>query len=175
VNFSDPFGLATYVNCRPAAIRGQRVVGHCAIRVEFGDGRIGIAELIPRRGINRFRFTHRGSREDRRYDAGSWVRVDVPDGMTEDEFDSSVWDCAGEQAAARAGNNYSFLSERNSNSFVRHTIGCAGGTVPEQAADQFTQGAPGLGGATDARAAQRAIERENFFRELDAKRALARP
>jgi hypothetical protein len=91
--------------------------------------------------------------------------------MSEDEFDGALWTCARQQAAARDGNDYSWLSNRNSNSFVRHTVGCAGGEVPPDADANFSFGAPGLQGGSDSRAAQRAIEREQYFRELQELRA----
>ena len=153
VNFSDPFGLETYVNCRTVMGRNREkrgAFGHCAVRIVDKKRKIDMTiELIPK-GVplrnNMFWSSGEQSAKTQAYDPSKWVQVRTPDGMTKEQFYDAVCNTALIQTGAHWNEPYKARGSRNSNHFVYSIITGAGGEVPRSAADGFWLGAPGLCG-----------------------------
>ena len=149
VNFSDPFGLTPYVQCR--IIKDIRAGGnsHCAIRVQNQSLGIDVMiEMIPRDGKNAVEWRH-GSEAafgapGSTYYAEQWVAVERPDGMTEDEFDRAVLNAAAGEQQEIEGKDYSADGSSNSNRYVYEVLKAAGSRPPKSAVKGA--GAPGLCG-----------------------------
>jgi RHS repeat-associated protein len=147
VNFDDPFGLETSVNCRQVGGSGNTgVVAHCAIRVRDSDRGVDVViELQPsednKKEIN-WRFL--GDKERGRYDARTWTQVSVPKGMSSAEFDRAILNAVLVEHARQQGTKYTPLSHGNSNRFVNNVVTRASGQVPRKPAARFIFGAPGL-------------------------------
>jgi RHS repeat-associated protein len=149
VNFTDPFGLETYVNCRQVGGTGSRgIVGHCAIRVI--DKERGIdktIELIPdKKRKNRVHFREADDDAVKAYDPDNWVQVAAPEGTSSQAFDDAVLGAARSEKDAREGKTYWPWGHTNSNNFVYSVITQAGGVVPRAPASGFLFKAPGLCG-----------------------------
>ncbi len=149
MNQSDPFGLDVSVNCRPVDVSDE--AAHCAVRVQNDNIDVTV-ELMPdttqrgpdaKLGRNQIHWRNGSPAE---YRADGWVRVEVPPGMSSEDFDRAVLNSAANAEASYSGRPYSPHGKVNSNSFVKAVINGAGGTVPKSAADGFLFGAPGLCG-----------------------------
>src|SRR5262249_37289223 len=144
LNFSDPFGDSTLVNCREVGGHGKSgVVGHCAIRVMDKKRGIDVTiELIPDHLKNRIRRSNPGSAEERAYDPSGWVRVAEPEHVSMQQFDDAVLGASKTVEEQVTGSSYHFDGSRNSNHFVYAVISMAGGRVPRSPSFGFTFGAP---------------------------------
>ena len=152
MNFSDPFGLIPYVNCRPVTDNPR--YGHCAVRVVDARRNLDVTiEMIPgspdisapfgRKDVYRSGPDHARTKA---YDPEGWVQVATPEGMTDQEFDTAVLHAAVEVAGEERGQPYMFTGEQNSNRFVYSVITRAGGKVPGAPTRKFPKGAPGACG-----------------------------
>lgn len=93
---------------------------------------------------------HRG-KMDAFNNAGMWVKVEVPFGMSERQFDRAVLRAADYVSQQVEGKRYRFTGGSNSNRFVYDIITRAGGYVPGTLKLRFPLGAPGLcGGIWDS-------------------------
>ena len=103
---------------------------HAAILVADANKR-QLGELLDRNGKNYIEVrTNPGASDLGRYELS---RVQVPNGMTSEEFDARVVQAFNEVAAERRHKEYSPHGARNSNNFVHEVITRAGGTVPRSA------------------------------------------
>lgn len=140
--YSDPFGLKpddVFVNCRPVGGEGDSgVAGHCAVRVvDEKQGLDVTIELIPNReGKDAFSWAPKSSDKVSAY-TGDWTQVDVPEGMTSEQFDNAVLRAAFIEMNARKGSLYLPFGQVNSNNFVFEVISRAGGRVPRSASSGF--------------------------------------
>lgn len=151
VNFTDPFGLTPFVQCRELTNPG-RIFGytHCALRVQ-NDKVDVLIELIPQNDKNEV-FWRSAAGEgasgagDSQYDAAGWTPVAKPAGMTDEEFDNAVLNSAYKRTEDVRGKPYSRDGSKNSNNFVYTTLKGAGAKPPAGAAKG--KGSPGLCGGS---------------------------
>ena len=142
VNFTDPFGLYPEMNCRPIKSTGNLAL-HCGIRiVNDALGISGIYELTRANNTNRFFM----NRDHGLFDASGWARIEKPDGMSEDEFDSAILSAYKKEAKRLGGTKYDAGACSNSNHFAQTVVSDAGGKVPNGVDDKpgAALGAPGL-------------------------------
>jgi RHS repeat-associated protein len=154
VNFSDPFGDSTYVNCRPLQT-GHRWedtnFGHCAVRVSNSKLRFDFTfQLQPdKNGRTAVRIAVSGASDKLTTDfTQSWINVAVPKGMTSDRFDQLVLGAivSYTSSSGRGSLHYDFLGEGNSNAFVYDVITEAGGRVPSAVYMRLGRRVPGICG-----------------------------
>lgn len=99
---------------------------HAAIRVGAG-GKRQVGELKNVDDKNYIEVRTNSAADNDQYD---WVRVDVPDGMTSEQFDAAVVEAFNAIGAVRRHQPYSWHGSLNSNRFVYDVISEAGGKVP---------------------------------------------
>lgn len=143
VNFSDPFGDSTFVNCRPVLSsssvssngKDSKLFAHCALRIKNGKRDVTIQmQKSPTRFLG-FWGTMTptpslGGEPLTTAYTSPWVAVSVPKGQTVDQFDQSVQDAVDAYKAMTDGLPYFPFGESNSNAFVYNVINWAGGRVP---------------------------------------------
>lgn len=152
INNSDPFGLDPFVQCRTIDSPFARGYTHCAIRITNKTlGIDAMVEMIPDRNKQnrthwRFGAEAAGGVEGSRYDPNGWVKVQRPDGMSEDEFDRAMIQSASAiSQESFNGTRYSNDGGANSNNFVYRTVKRAGSKPPAKAV-KGANGSPGLCG-----------------------------
>lgn len=152
VNFSDPFGLDAFVNCRSVQGIGTKEGGHCALRIVDKERDIDITvELLAddsERGV-RAPLGHKSinwvSGRPSDYD-DQWVRLAVPAGRSSHGFDRALLNSALRQQREVEGDTYTPSGTSNSNRFIFDVIRRAGGVGVRSPATRFLFGAPGLCG-----------------------------
>jgi hypothetical protein len=156
VNYSDPFGLKTLVNCR--AVKTSKNHGHCAVRVVDKEKGIDVTvEMTPKEGsasaeapfgTEQVTWTH--GTPPSGYDGG-WVELAAPEGRSSAEFDRAVLESAAREQGRIEGSAYTPGGASNSNRFVHDVIRGAGGRGRKEPAQKFILGAPGLCGGRGGR------------------------
>jgi RHS repeat-associated protein len=154
VNFTDPFGLDPYVNCRP--VKNRESYGHCGIRVIDSERNIDVTfELSPEGsgagapfGRKTVAWSHGANAQRVKDYHDGWTKLALPEGMSAADFDRAILNSALKEQGRVSADPYLFTGETNSNRFVRNIIVNAGGSVPAGLADKFPKGAPGLCGGT---------------------------
>jgi RHS repeat-associated protein len=139
VSYSDPYGLiadSVKVGVRPLSGIAGAAGAHAAIRVQRDDGSDLVLELLNNEGKNFVGYwpAKRGARSPsgEEYSANDyrWFTVATPEGMTDEEFATSVVNSFNVVAAERQGKKYFWGGPANSNQFVWEVINRAGGEVP---------------------------------------------
>ena len=121
INFSDPFGLKGEVACR--GVKGMEdFAQHCALRVGGETFELLSPGLLRSQSI--------GPIADMSEYEGRWTTIEVPEGMTEAEFDAALLEQAGQLMESRQGDNYLPFGFINSNAWVFDAVTRAGGSVP---------------------------------------------
>lgn len=64
------------------------------------------------------------------FEENGWVQVDIPEGMSSDEFDFAVLENAEQIGARENGRTYSMWGYNNSNRYVYDVVTSSGGKVP---------------------------------------------
>ena len=158
INFSDPFGLTSYVGCRPVGGKNDgdesSTAGHCAVRVvneELGIDLTVELDQDHRPGRNR-KVIYTSKTGEARTEAygNQFVPIGVPEGMSVNDFDKAVVRSALEVAGQVEGQKYAFTGGTNSNRFVFQIVTGAGGQVPWSASARF-KFAPGICGGSGLR------------------------
>jgi RHS repeat-associated protein len=145
VNFGDPFGLYTQIQCRPIRSVGGLAV-HCGLRVV--NERLGVNQVYELTRVGD-RNTFYNQKDAGTFTEGGWMTLTPPDGMTEDEYDRAILGAyrSVSQRITTTRPRYSSGNCKNSNRFVRDVVKAAGGTIPEgvdHRRPSWVFGAPGL-------------------------------
>src|SRR6266516_394501 len=134
VNFSDPFGDSTFVNCRPftRGTSGEKHFAHCAVRVRIGTfDRVYQIQPDKKSGTGVSIAGSGPTEELTTAFKQPWIPVAVPGGMSVSQFDQRVLDAVyNYDVTGRGYQHYTPFGEGNSNHFVYESITRAGGMVP---------------------------------------------
>ena len=149
MNYSDPFGLRVQIGCRPIGGALGAMYSHCAIRIDDSYGHHYSFELMPVKvpGEPDTWNTIQSVPDEDEY---TWTTVGAPEGMKDDEWDSTVRAAAEVVGYRMSGKKYHADGARNSNHYVHEAITTAGGNVPESAKPKDGRKAPGLCGGSGA-------------------------
>jgi len=154
VNFSDPFGDSTFVNCRATQTghaRFDATFAHCAIRVRNAKLNVDkTIQMVPLSGMT-WKVGYSGPADSKTTDfTRPWVSVNTPEGLTTDELDKRVLLAADffDELTKNGEATYNPLGSGNSNHFVYAVITLAGGRVPSAAQEGLGRDAAGVCGGS---------------------------